>query len=74
MLDKIKEIISETTGADASTITMETSFKEDLGSDSLELFELVMALEEEYNVEIPTEELENLKTVGDIVEYLEKTV
>ncbi|MBE5965068.1 MAG: acyl carrier protein [Lachnospiraceae bacterium] len=74
MLDKIKEIISETTGADVSTITESTSFKDDLGSDSLELFELVMALEEEYNVEIPTEDLEQLKTVGDILDYLNKLV
>ena len=74
MLDKIKEIISETTGADVSTITESTSFKDDLGSDSLELFELVMALEEEYNVEIPTEDLEQLKTVGDVLDYLNKLV
>ena len=50
--------------------TMETSFKEDLGADSLDLFELVMALEDEYSVEIPSEDLEKLATVGDVVEYL----
>ena len=49
---------------------METSFKEDLGADSLDLFELVMALEDEYSVEIPSEDLEKLATVGDVVEYL----
>ena len=49
---------------------METSFKEDLGADSLDLFELVMALEDEYSVEIPSEDLEKLLTVGDVVNYL----
>ena len=54
----------------ASTITPETSFKDDLGADSLDLFELVMALEDEYNVEIPAEELTDLNTVGDVIDYL----
>ena len=49
---------------------METSFKDDLGADSLDLFELIMALEEEYGLEIPAEELTDLETVGDVVEYL----
>ena len=53
-----------------STITPETSFKDDLGADSLDLFELVMALEDEYNVEIPAEELTDLNTVGDVIDYL----
>ena len=55
---------------EASTITPETSFKDDLGADSLDLFELVMALEDEYNVEIPAEELTDLNTVGDVIDYL----
>lgn len=71
MLEKIKEITAESLGADAGTITEETSFKEDLGADSLDLFELVMALEEEYDVEIPTEDLESIATVGDVVKYIE---
>ena len=58
MLEKIKEMVADSLGVDAETITEETSFKEDLGADSLDLFELVMALEEEYDVEIPTEDLE----------------
>ena len=49
---------------------METSFKDDLGADSLDLFELVMALEEEYGLEIPAEELSDMETVGEVVEYL----
>ena len=60
MLEKIKEITADSLGADVNTLTAETSFKEDLGADSLDLFEMVMALEEEFEVEIPTEDLENL--------------
>lgn len=70
MLEKMKEIIAEQLNVDAEEITLETSFKEDLGADSLDLFELVMALEEEYSVEIPSEDLEKLTSVGAVVEYL----
>lgn len=70
MLEKMKEIIAEQLSTEAETITLETSFKDDLGADSLDLFELVMALEDEYSVEIPSEDLANLLTVGDVVEYL----
>ena len=59
MLEKIKEMIADSLGVDAGTITEESSFKDDLGADSLDLFELVMALEEEYDVEIPTEDIES---------------
>ena len=52
-------------------MTPETSFKEDLGADSLDLFEMVMALEEEFEVEIPTEDLENIRTIGDVENYLQ---
>ena len=64
MLEKIKEIA-------ADSLAAETSFKEDLGADSLDLFEMVMALEEEFEVEIPTEDLENIKTIGDVESYLQ---
>ena len=70
MLEKVKETVAEALGADIDTITAETSFKEDLGADSLDLFELVMALEDEYNVEIPAEELTDLTTVGAVIDYL----
>ena len=70
MLEKMKEIIAEQLGVDEDEILPETSFKEDLGSDSLDLFELTMALEEEYDVEIPAEELESIETVNDVIEYL----
>ena len=72
MLEEVKEIIAENLGVDADTITEESSFKDDLGADSLDLFELVMALEEKYEKEIPSEDLEQLVTVGDVIEYLEK--
>ena len=71
MLEKIKEITAESLGADAGTSTEETSFKEDLGADSLDLFEMVMAFEEAFEVEIPSEDLEQIQTVGDVVKYLE---
>jgi len=70
MFEKMKEILAEQMNAEISSITMETSFKDDLGADSLDLFELVMALEDEYSIEIPTEDLESMKTVGDVVNYL----
>ena len=71
MLEKVKETVAESLGADTNTITEETSFKDDLGADSLDLFEMVMSLEESCGVEIPTEDLEQMKTVGDVVKYLE---
>ena len=70
MLEKMKEIIAEQLNVDADSITEASSFKEDLGADSLDLFELTMALEEEYDTEIPAEELEDIETVGDVIEYL----
>ena len=70
MLEKMREIIAEQLNCDSETIGLDTSFKDDLGADSLDLFELVMALEEEYGLEIPAEELSDVETVGDIIEYL----
>ena len=72
MLERIKEITAEALGTEAENLTAETSFKEDLGADSLDLFELVMSLEEEYEVEIPTEDLEEIKTIGDVEAYIQK--
>ena len=70
MLEKMKEIIAEQLGVEEDEITLDTSFKEDLGADSLDLFELTRALEEEYDTEIPAEELADIETVGDVIEYL----
>jgi len=69
MLEKIAEIVKEQLNTDTE-ITETTSFKDDLGADSLDIFELVMALEEEYGIEIPSEDLENVNTVGDVIQYL----
>lgn len=70
MLEKIKEMVAEQLNVDAADITEETSFKEDLGADSLDLFELVSNLEDEYEIEIPSEELEKITTIGAVVEFL----
>ena len=70
MLEKVAAIIREQLNQENVEITEATRFKEDLEVDSLDLFELVMALEDEYSVEIPAEDLENLATVGDVMNYL----
>ena len=70
MLEKIKALLAEELGVNADEITAETSFKEDLGADSLDLLELVTNLEEEYNIEIPAEQLEEMTTVGKVIDYL----
>lgn len=70
MLETVKALIEEKLNADGAEITEETNLKEDLNADSLDLFELVMALEDEFNIEIPSEDLEQLVTVGDVLEYL----
>ena len=72
MLEKVIEITKEQLNLEGVEITEESSFKDDLNADSLDLFELVMAVEEEYGVEIPAEELENLTTVGSVVDYLKE--
>ena len=70
MLEEMREMIAKQLNCEESSITESTSFKDDLGADSLDLFELVMALEEKYEVEIPSEELAELTTVGAVMEYL----
>ena len=70
MLENMKEIIAEQLNCDADSITLETNFKDDLGADSLDLFGLVMSLEDKYSVEIPAEELTDLTTVGAVIDYL----
>jgi len=70
MLEKMKEIIAEQLGIEEESITENSKFKEDLGADSLDLFELVMALEDEYSVEIPAEDLEKITSVGEVMAYL----
>ncbi len=70
MLEKMKEIIAAQLNIDAEEVNAESRFKEDLSADSLDLFELVMALEDEYSVEIPSEDLQDLLTVQDVMDYL----
>jgi len=72
MLEKMKEIIAEQLGVSIGELGLDTSFKDDLDADSLDLFELIMALEDEYDIEIPAEESAKLKTLGDVVEYLKE--
>lgn len=71
MLDKVVEIMSDLLSLDANTVTSESKIIEDLGADSLDIVELVMALEDEAGTEIPTEVIETFVTVGDVVKYLE---
>ena len=71
MLEKVKEIVAESLNVEESTLSETTSFKEDLGADSLDLFEMVMAFEEAFEVAIPSEDLEQITTVGDVVKYIE---
>nr|WP_307774851.1 acyl carrier protein [uncultured Cetobacterium sp.] len=71
MLDKIREIVVEQLGVDADQVTLEANFVDDLGADSLDTVELIMAFEEEFDVEIPDTDAEKIKTVQDVVNYIE---
>ena len=70
MFEKMKSIISEQLGVDENNIELETSFKEDLDADSLDLFELVMAIEDAFNVAMPADDVAELHTVEDVIDYL----
>jgi len=70
--NKVKEVIVEQLGANADEVVPTASFVDDLGADSLDTVELVMALEEEFGVEIPDEDAENIKTVQDAIDYINK--
>ena len=71
VFEKIKEMLAEQLDADAESMTMETDIADDLGADSLDVVELLMAIEDEFEVEIPDEEIENLKTIGALTEYIQ---
>ncbi|MBP0983552.1 MAG: acyl carrier protein [Oscillospiraceae bacterium] len=71
VFDKVKELISEQLDVKADDITEASSIQDDLGADSLDVVDLVMALEDEFDVEIPEDQVENIKTVGDIVKFIE---
>jgi len=74
IFDKVKEIIIEQLGVSETAITSEASFIDDLGADSLDIVELIMALEEEFDIEIPDSDAEKVVTVGDVVEYIKDNV
>jgi len=71
IMEKVKSVIVEQLSADEADVTEDASFIDDLGADSLDIVELVMALEEEFGISIPDEEAENIKTVGDAIAYIE---
>ena len=70
VFEKVKEIIVEQLGVEEDDVTLESSFIDDLGADSLDIVELVMALEEEFDIEIPDSDAEKVVTVGDVVDYI----
>ncbi|MCM1166198.1 MAG: acyl carrier protein [Lachnospiraceae bacterium] len=72
ILEKVKDLIADQLDvADKDSITEDSSITDDLGADSLDVVDLVMALEDEFGIEIPEDEVENIKTVGDIIKYIE---
>lgn len=74
ILEKVKAIIVEQLGVTDAAVTMDASFIDDLGADSLDIVELVMAIEEEFDIEIPDSDAEKVVTVGDVVDYIKENV
>lgn len=72
IFDKLKELVVDQLGVEEDEVTMEATMQDDLGADSLDLVDLVMSVEEEFCVKVADEDLENIKTVGDIVNYIEE--
>ena len=72
--EKIKKIIGDVMNVDPSEITMETTFVDDLGADSLDVFQIIMGIEEEFSIEVPTEKAEDIKTVGQAVEMIRQAL
>lgn len=71
VFEKVKNILADQLDADAEAITMETDIAADLGADSLDVVELIMSLEDEFSLEVPDEQIEGIKTVGDLVNYIQ---
>ncbi len=69
-LEKIKEVVADQLGVDTAELKKETNLKDDLNADSLDLFQIIMSLEEEFGIEIPTEDTESICTIGDIENYI----
>jgi acyl carrier protein len=74
VFERIRELVAEKVGVEPEDISMETSFTDDLEADSITLFELVMAIEDEFDIEVDDESIEKIETVGDIVRYLEDII
>ena len=74
VFEKVKDVIVEQLGIDEAEVKMEANFSDDLGIDSLEIFEIVMSLEEAFEIEIPNEDIENIKDVSGIVKYIEAKI
>lgn len=74
VFEKIKKILAEQLDVDAEEMSLDTKIADDLGADSLDVVELLMAIEDEFDVEIPDEEIERLKTIGDVVEYIQNNM
>lgn len=74
VFEKIKKILAEQLDADEDDMTMETKIAEELGADSLDVVELLMSIEDEFEVEIPDEEIDRIKTIGDVVEYIQNNM
>ncbi len=74
VLEKVKAILSEQFDVEEDSITPETSIADDLGADSLDVVDLLMSIEDEFEIEVPDEEIDNIKTVGELVKYIEENV
>lgn len=73
-LEKLQKIIAEVLNVDTQEVSMDTTFVEDLGADSLDIFQIIMGIEEEFDIEIPTEQVEKIVSVGDAVEEIKKLI
>ena len=74
VFEKVKDILVDQLDVEEGVVPMEASIADDLGADSLDVVDLVMSLEDEFDIEIPDEEIENIKTVGDVVKYIEDNI
>lgn len=74
VFEKVKSILAEQLDADESELTMETNIAKDLGADSLDVVELLMTIEDEFSIEIPDEEIENIRTIGELTEYIQNNI
>ncbi len=74
IFEKIKKLLAEQLDADEDDMTMDTDIAKDLGADSLDVVELLMSIEDEFDIEIPDEEIENIKTIGELVEYIQSNI